>query len=130
MWKRSRLPHYINWNSRTVKQFQEMQEEMATGFDPGSSALSSALTGVNADGERVARVQHILRELRVVGRARGSRGHRRRRRGRNPNQNHMVHMYLNKLNENSVIDYICAHTPLGGGSLLNIKIHKFRIEFI
>ena len=31
---------YIYWNSRTVKQFQEMQEEMARGFDPGSSALS------------------------------------------------------------------------------------------
>ena len=31
---------YIYWNSRTVKQFQELQEEMAKGFDPGSFALS------------------------------------------------------------------------------------------
>ena len=40
------------------------------------------------------------------------------------------HMYLNKLSENSMIDYICAHTPLGGGSLLNIKNHKFHTQFI
>ena len=38
--------------------------------------------------------------------------------------------YLNKLYENSTIDYICAHTPLGGGSRFFINIHGFYIEFI
>ena len=30
---------YMYWNSRTVKQFQELQEEVARGFEPGSFAL-------------------------------------------------------------------------------------------